>query len=433
MMRPQRRRNRLATLAGVWCAALLLALTAAACGGGGAGGETGGSNASASGSGASAGRSDAPAGGSDAPASEASAEQPSAGTEGEPIAIGDISTVSGEAAQYGEQIRAGEDLAVEMINANGGVNGRPLEITHKDNAADKAESLALFRQFAADEETVAILGPNTSTDSIATTPLANELEIVQVVTGGAAPWPVPFGDWVFRVPAENEVILSELVADTVDAFGIESAAIIYASDQDYSVAAHELFAAAAEENGVEIKAVETFRAGDVDYASQITSIKNADVDAVFMSAVADNAGPLLRQAGNLGLTDVKWICDAGCQNPAFWDLSAGTAQGVVTGTPFDPTSDREVVTTFVEEFRAKNGSEPTLYNALGYDSVQLLAAALSSAPETTRTAVREAMAEIEGFEGVTGVLSFPEGSGSAARESIFLVEMQDGEFVSFNP
>jgi branched-chain amino acid transport system substrate-binding protein len=350
------------------------------------------------------------------------------------IVLGDISVVSGEAAQYGEQIRAGEDLAVKQINDTGGINGRKLRIEHKDNHANKAEAVALFRGFVGDKKIQAVLGPNTSTDAVATTDIANQSKIVSVVTGGAAPWPVPFGDWVFRVPAQNGDVIGSLVKDANASLHIRSAAIVYASDQDYSVAAEDLFKKVAAENNIKIARVEKFRAGDVDYSSLITALKNAHVDAVFISAVADNAGPMLRQAKELGLTGITWIGDAGLQNPAFWGLSNGAAAGALTGTPFDPTSTDPAVKSFVDAFKAANSADPTLYNAYGYDSVKLLAEAIKNAGENvSRQSIRDELSKISGLDAATGTLSFPDGSGNATRESIFIVEMQDGKFVSWQP
>jgi branched-chain amino acid transport system substrate-binding protein len=363
-----------------------------------------------------------------------SAAESSGAANSDEIVLGDISVASGEAAQYGEQIRAGENLAAELINKAGGIDGRKLRIVHKDNHADKAEAVALFRQFVGNSDVIAVLGPNTSTDAIATTELANQSKIVSLVTGGAAPWPLDFGDWVFRLPAQNQDVISSLVKDVNASLKLQSAAIVYAADQDYSVAAEDLFTQVASENGIEIKEVKTFRAGDVDYSSLITSLKNANVDAVFISAVADNAGPMLRQARELGLQDVTWIGDAGLQNPAFWDLSNGAAAGALTGTPFDPTADTPATRDFVEAFTKAKNSSPTLYNAYGYDSVMLIAEAIKNAGnELTRESLRDALGQIKSFDAATGTLSFPDGSGNASRDSIFVVEMQDGEFVSWSP
>lgn len=349
----------------------------------------------------------------------------------QPIYVGGLTGVSGVAATYGEQVRAGEAIAIAQINDTGGINGRELKVDHEDSRFDGPTSVALFKRFAADKKYVAILGPADGTSSYATTPFANDLKMVSIAAGASSPWPVPFGDYVFRLPPQNKEIISKTVAKAVDAWGIKTAAIIYASDQDYSVSAKDLYQAAADEMGITIKDVETFESSQQNFAPQLTNIAAAGVDAVFMSVIAANAGPMLLQAQNLGLEGMHWVGDAGAQNASIWDLSRGNAQGLITGTPFDVTSSDPIVVKFVADFKAKNGAEPSIFNAYGYDSVQMLAEAMKSIKgEITREAVQAAMAKVT-YEGVTGTVTFPDGSGNAERKSIFVLVMDNGKFVPF--
>ncbi|GAA3733824.1 ABC transporter substrate-binding protein [Leifsonia bigeumensis] len=358
-------------------------------------------------------------------------ETPPSSSDDGPIYLAGISGVSGVAATYGEQTRAGEAIALAQINDAGGINGRQVQIDHEDSRFDIPTNVALFKRFAADSKYVAVLGPADGSGGIATTPFANEAGLVSIVAGGSAPWTVPFGDFVFRLPPQNKEIIAKTVKAAVDAWGIKSAAIIYASDADYAVAAKDLYEAVAADLGIEIKRVESFESTQQNFAPQLTNIAAANVDAVLMSVVAANAGPMLLQAQNLGLEDMHWVGDAGAQNASLWELSQGNAQGLITGTPFDVTSKNPEVVEFVEAFQAKHGTQPTIFNAYGYDSVRLLGQAIAAIDgEITRESVRDALAGIT-YEGVTGTISFPDGSGNAAREGIFVLVMDNGKFIPF--
>lgn len=346
------------------------------------------------------------------------------------IKIGSILGTSGVAASYGKQLQQGQDLAVAQINDQGGINGHKVDIEVKNSNYTPSEALAAFRGFVADKSVVSILGPNDSTDAAATTPLANTNSIVSLVQGAAAAWPVPFGKNVFLLPAGN----TEVIKDTVNAAAkrdpsIKKVAVLYASDQTYAVTANTAFQAAAKANGLTVATVQDFASTSQDFNAQLTTIKNAGVQAILVSAVAANLGVLLQQAKNLGLTGVQWVGDAGTTDPSWAKTAGASGNGVLTALPFLPTSDNPKVTAFVSAFKTKYGATPTLYNAYGYDSANVMMQAIKNIQgDITRTAVQQSLAKIT-FEGVTGTFHFPDGSGNSARESLTVVQMKDGAFV----
>lgn len=346
------------------------------------------------------------------------------------IKIGSILGTSGVAASYGKQLQQGQDLAVAQINAQGGINGRKVNVDVKNSNYTPSQAIAAFRGLAADKSVVSILGPNDSTDAAATTPLANSNSIVSLVQGAAAAWPVPFGKNVFLLPAGN----TEVIKDTVKAAvkrdpSIKNVAVLYASDETYAVAASKAFQSAAKANGLAVATVQDFSSKSQDFSAQLTTIKSAGVQAILVSAVAANLGVLLQQAQNLGLAGVQWVGDAGATDPSWAKTAGASGNGVLTAVPFLPTLDNPTVTAFVAEFKAKYGSSPTLYNAYGYDSANVMMQAIKNIKgDVTRVAVQQSLAKIT-FKGVTGTFHFPEGSGNSARDTLTTVMMKDGTFV----
>lgn len=352
---------------------------------------------------------------------------PAAGSTTGEVRIADITAVSGQFGAFGEALKKGVDLAAEQVNAEGGVNGKTLVLSGADDGGDKAEAIAQFRRFASDKNVLAIIGPNLSSNALATTPLANNSKVTMVVSGALAPWSTDFGQWVFRVPPVSGDSIKIITEQAAREFDFHKVAIVSASDVDQSVAAAKDYKTHAKANGYDVVAELSFRTGDSDYSAMLTSIKNSGAEAVFISAVAVNAGPIVNQAKSLGL-QVQWIGDGGLLNPQFLELGGQGAEGAITATTYFPGAEGPEQRTFTEKYRKKYGTDPSQNSAFGYDSVMMLVSAMKHVDgELTRDALRQALSGIT-FSGVTGTFSFPNGSGDSIRASQTIVQVVHGEF-----
>ena len=355
----------------------------------------------------------------------------SAGSSDEYV-IGDITAVTGEFGAFGEALRNGVDLAVKEINADGGIDGKKLKLQSADDGGDKAEAIAQFRRFAANKSVLAIIGPNLSSNALATTPLANQSKVVQIASGAVAPWSVDFGKWVFRLPPVSHATVDAVVRQAGESIDIKKVALVHASDTDQSVAAIADFKKAAQDAGYDIVADVAFRTSDTDYSAMLTSIKKSGADTVFVSAVAVNAGPMLNQAASLGL-HVHWVGDSGLLNPQLIQLGGKGADGAITATTYFPGSDVPAQQAFTAAYKKEFGSDPSQNSAFGYDAVKMLAQAIGSIDgDVTRDKVRDALAGIK-FDGVTGEVTFPDGSGDSSRAEQTLVQVVDGTFQQYKP
>jgi branched-chain amino acid transport system substrate-binding protein len=343
------------------------------------------------------------------------------------VKLAAITAVTGPFGAFGEAIKQGVDLAVKDVNKDGGVDGKDLVIEHADDASNKAEAIAQFRRFASDDSFLAVIGPNLSSNALATTPLANQFKAPMIVTGALAPWSVPFGDWVFRVGPETSTTVDALVSQAADSFDFDRVGIVHASDTDQSVASADVFRKQAKDMGYTVAADVAFQTSDTDYSAMLTQLKEADVDAVFASAVAVNAGPMLAQAKTVGL-DAQWIGDGGFLNPQLIELGGEGVEGVITATTYYPGATDSKSAAFTKSYVDEYGSEPSQNSAIGYDSVMMIVDALEGLDgDADRAALRKALADVK-VDGVTGTFSFPDGSGDSVRESQTLVRVAGGTF-----
>jgi branched-chain amino acid transport system substrate-binding protein len=351
------------------------------------------------------------------------------GASSDEIVIGEIITTSGQYGATGELVQQGVDLAVDEINADGGVDGKKIVIKKADDAGDKATAIAQFRKFATDKSVMAIIGPNLSISAIATTPLANQFKVVSLTPTAQGEWPVDFGDWFFRLPPTNEVQNQSLVDQVSQAYDFKKVAIVHADDQDVAVSDAENFEKMLPAAGYDVVADLSFKSTDSDYSAMLTSLKNSGAEAAFFSAIATQAGPVLNQAAKLGV-DLQWVGTTSLPLPDTIKLGGAGAEGLIAPTTYYPDQN-PAAQAYAKAFQAKYGQDSSTNAASSYDAINLLAQAIEGIDgDVTRDAIREQLGQIH-FSGVTGTVSFPDGSGNSKRGAISLVQVKDGKFVQW--
>lgn len=357
-----------------------------------------------------------------------------AGRDTTPIRIGGLFDKTGAAASYGQASLEGATLAIDTLNATGGINGRKIEFLEEDPGFNVGQATALLQRFANDEKVVAILGPNSETVGAATKDAVNRAQIVSIITAGGGSRPnSAYGQWSFSTAAPNKTAVAEVVR-TLKRLGLKKVAVVYSTSRPFAVLAKDDFLANAAAEGLEL-AVEpqAIADNDLNFSALLTKLKAAgNVQAIFCSCLPNTAGPMINQSKQMGLGS-RWISDVSLLDPSFYRLSQGAADGTLAATPFDPGRDTPAVRQFVESFKKKYNKEPSMFNATAYDSALALGAALRSIPgPLTRDAVRQAMGAVK-VDGATGLVSFPDGAGQATRPGVFMVEMKGGQFVTFKP
>lgn len=322
---------------------------------------------------------------------------------GDKIIIGGIGPLTGDAASYGISVKNGCQIAIDEINAAGGVNGKQLELLFEDDVCDEEKSISAYNKLM-DSGINVLVGAVTSGCSIAVSEVSVSDNILQITPSGSAMDCTKHPN-AFRIcftdPLQGE-IMAQYIADK----GFKNPAIIYDVASDYSKGIHDSFIAKAAEVGLTIAADESFTSGDVDFKTQLTKIKSSNADCLFLPIYYTEVGYISEQAPTVGVELPYFGCDG-------WDgvinqLNGNTAniEGATFLTPFVATSTNEKVQSFVKAYEAKFNATPDQFAADGYDAIYAVKAAVEAANgDLSGDALIAAMTQIN-VAGITGDMSF---------------------------
>lgn len=345
----------------------------------------------------------------------------------EDIKIGVAQVLEGPAAYYGDASWKGIQVAAKIINDSGGINGKKLVFSLQDDQGKPAPAVAVVRKLE-QEGVLAIIGPTRTVTAIAAAPVVNQLGVPLIPQNSGGKWPIEPGKWVFKVamPVYQQGPLMHAIKEKLKA---KTIAIMYDLDDEASVSAFEDMKAQAEKEGVKIVATEGHRTSDIDMAPQITRIKNAKPDVFYYASKAETGGLIVRTARERGITVpiAAWPGVGGFQKVAGKD-----ANGVISQTPFDPTSDDPIVQRFGKAYRDMFGKDAKLdqYHAYGHDAILMLADALRRAGDgVDRETLRDALASTKDLKAATGILSW-DGS-EPVRGAAAIVEWTDGRWLTY--
>lgn len=342
------------------------------------------------------------------------------------IRVGQYGAFTGKDAAFGVSSRKGVILAVEEINAAGGVLGRKLELVFGDNQSRNGESTTIAKKFASRDKVVAALGANRSTHSLEAAPVFQGAKIPMIAISSTAPRVTELGNYLFRVcfidPFQGAVV-AKFAQNSLHA---QRAAILTSVDNAYSVGISKVFREKFTAAGGVIVADQKHSEGDKDFRAQLTALKAANPDVIFHSGNYTEGALICKQARALGYTGPLIGGDA-WEAPQLIAIGGTAVEGVFYSTHGSPESTAPEVRDFVQKFRARwDGETPDSIAALGYDAAALLADAIKRAGTTEEPQLRDAIAATKDFAGVTGHITIDEQRN--ASKSAVILTVKDGQF-----
>ncbi len=344
------------------------------------------------------------------------------------IYIGVIAPLTGDIPDVGKSTQEAAEMAVDEINAACGleIDGEQYEVVIiiEDNESKAESSVAVATRLIVEEDVIAIIGPQSSKQAVPTGQVANDRETPMISPWSTNPDTTKDRPWVFRVafldPFQGPVVAGFIV----DEFGADAAAVLYDVASDYPKGLAENFRDAAEESGVEIVGFESFTTGDTDFSSQLTNIIAANPDVIFTPQYYNEVPLIVQQARSLGYEGQIVGSDSwGTGN--LYELCGEDCNGLFYSTHYASDIATEVGQTFITAYEEIYGVKPDDVAALTYDAFQLLFTAIEDAQSLDKAAVRDALASIELFEGVTGIMSFDE-QGDPIKCAV-IIQFVDGE------
>ncbi len=346
---------------------------------------------------------------------------------GNTIKIGSIGPLSGAVAVYGVECKNGIDLAVAEINAAGGVNGQLLEVIAEDDEGNPEKSVSAYKKLVTKDGVTFVVGSLTSGCTQAITQSAQAQKIIQIAPAATAMTITDAGNYIFRtcfIDPFQGTVGGKFAGDVL---GAKTAAILYDIGNDYSVGLKDNFIVEFERLGGRVVAQESYNTGDKDFNAQITKIKNANADVVYLPDYYGTVALIAKQLRAQGIDKPIVGADG-------WDgLTENAGEEVLNGyysNHYATDSDSEAVQRFVAAFEEKFGKKPNSFAALGYDSVYLLKDAILNAGTTETAAVRDALEATNG-DYVTGHLTFDEKRNPIKSAVILeLVRGENGELTT---
>jgi len=352
------------------------------------------------------------------------------GADATEVKIGVNYELTGAVATYGEASTDGILMAFEEINAAGGINGLTIVPVTVDNKSDAAEATSLATRLMTQEGVVACLGPATSGNFQATIPVAMGNGIPIISASATADEGVTVdangnvNDYVFRL-CFNDSFQGVTMANFASSnLGAKTAVIIQDNSSDYAKGLAKNFKSTFTEAGGTIVAEEGYLAKDKDFNAILTSIRGKDFDVIFLPGYYQEAGLIIKQARDLGITAPILGAD-GFDSPVLLELAGPEAlNNVYFSNHYSSLDQDPLVQDFIAAFKDKYGTEPNAFHALGYDLGKFIADAIERAGSTDPDAIRDALAETTNFVGVTGTFSM--GEDHNPIKSIVVIGLEDG-------
>ena len=343
----------------------------------------------------------------------------------EEISIGLVYPVTGRLDAFALPIQRGFELALEEVNNSQLGDVRFKFITEDDQSTIEGAVEAYNKLIQAGVPV--IFGPTTSGQAEAAFPIAQQNEVVAFSSSSNATGLSALGDFIFRAGLTTDILLPSGVKATHAKLGYQQAAIIYDEIDAYSIDSYEKFRDTLTELGVEILITETFQGGiDTDFSEQVTRIRDANPDAIFIASQLPEQTEILIKGRQLGIpTEVSFITSL------INDVeNAGTAaEGAISFAGWISTSDTPGNQDFVQKYRATYDSEPNAWTAQSYAAVYIVAAAIAEAQSTDPTEIRDALANTKDFDTVLGAFSF-NAVGDAVYDPIVQI-VENSEFQIF--
>jgi len=350
------------------------------------------------------------------------------------IRIGSFLAVTGPAAFLGEPEKKTLELYVAKINGEGGVLGRQLELVVYDTGMKAADAVTFTKRLIEQDQVDAIIGGTTTGETMAVVKLVEEAGIPFISLAGASVIVDPVQKWVFKTPHTDRMAVDKVYEDMRQE-GIAALGLIGGSggfDKSCLANAEEL----AGEHGLEIKANETYGAGDTDMTPQLTKIKNAGVEAVLFCGFGAASTIVTKNYAQLGI-ELPLYHNHGSCSKQFIDGAGAAAEGVrlpcaallVADQLSDDDPQKPIAKAYAEAYTEATGEEVSTFGGHAYDALLLLTDALERAGSTEPAAVRDALEATDGLVGVDGIFTMsPDDHMGLGLESFKMLAVENGDW-----
>ncbi|MDX6532038.1 MAG: branched-chain amino acid transport system substrate-binding protein [Blastocatellia bacterium] len=342
---------------------------------------------------------------------------------GDKVKIGVFMSMTGDTANFGISSTNGIKMAADEVNAAGGINGKQVELDVQDDRSDPSEAATIVTKFVTQDGVNAILGEVASSRSIAAAPIAQNAKIPMLTPSSTNPEVTKKGDYIFRscfIDPVQGAAIAQFAARTLNA---KRAGIMVDRKNDYSTGLEKFISQTFTKLGGQMVVTQSYQAGDQDFNAQITSIKGANPDVIFVPGYYGDVALFAKQARDKGIT-VPLVGGDGWDAEQLYKIGGAALNGSFFSNHYSPYDLDPQVQKFVTDYKARYNSIPDALAATAYDAARIMFDAIKRANSLDGKAIRDALAATKDFPGVTGKVTFNENRD--AVKPIVMIEIKDG-------
>jgi branched-chain amino acid transport system substrate-binding protein len=344
----------------------------------------------------------------------------------ETIKIGEYASLTGKEAAFGQSSHKGTVLAIEEANAAGGVLGRQIELVTEDDQSKQGESSTIVKKLISRDKVAGVLGEVASMRSLEAAPICQAYKVPMISPSSTNPKVTEIGPYIFRVCFIDPFQGTVMAKFAKDSLKLRRVAVLTSVSSAYSVGLAKYFKERFIADGGEVAIEQKFTEGDKDFNAQLTAIKAAGVEGIFVPGYYTEAALICRQARELEMAMPLFGGD-GWEAPQLIEIGGAAVEGCYYSTHYSPQVDTPAVKAFVAKFKARyDGQTPDAMAALGYDSAGVMVDAIRRAGSTEGAAIRNAIAATKDYEGVTGSTTMDKDRN--ATKSAVVIMIKDGKF-----
>ena len=338
---------------------------------------------------------------------------------GDTIKVGVYGDLTGQTSSFGQSTKNGVELAVEEINAAGGVNGKKIQLVIEDDQGRPEQAKTVVSKLINQDKVQAVLGEVASTNSLAAAPVAQEAKIPMITPSSTNPKVTEVGDYISRVcfidPFQGSV-MAKFAANSLKA---KSAAILGDVNSDYSKGLTTFFEEEFTKLGGKIVAKEVYTQTDPDFKGQLTKIRNLNPDVIYIPGYYGQVGIIAKQARELDMT-MPLLGGDGWDSPELWKLGGAALKNAYMSNHYSADNPAPEIQNFVKAYTAKFNVKPDAIAALAYDAAKILADAIKRAGGASDSSkLKDAINATKDFPGVTGKITL-DTSRNAVKPAVVL-------------
>ncbi|MBA3960984.1 MAG: ABC transporter substrate-binding protein [Chthoniobacterales bacterium] len=344
------------------------------------------------------------------------------------IVVGEFASLTGSEATFGVNSSNGVELAREQIDSAGGLlNGRKIKIVLEDDQSKPGQPSAAVKKLIASDKSIAILGEIASSRSLEAAPICQAAKIPMITPGSTNPKVTTIGDYIFRVCFNDKFQGQADARFALENLKVKKVAILADVKSDYSQGLQRYFKEYFTSHGGVVAEERSYSGGgtDRDFRAQLTSLKSAQPDAIFIPGYYTEVGLIAKQARSLGIK-VPLFGGDGWDSPKLAAIGGSALNGCYFTTHFSTQDPNPKVQDFVKNYQAKYKVMPDGMAPLGYDAMMILGDAIKTAGSTDADKIRDALTKVKNFEGVTGSITID--ADRNASKSAVVLEVQNGAY-----